>query len=276
VAAAPPPNAPEILEQFEQLFGELFRVTERVVPLVVERMYRGVVTEKRPVTIRRRVRCACAPRGCRLCDLVGWTVKTETLLVVVPEGITLGTRLRLPGKGDETLPTGPQDLIVEVVEVGPRAEELRAAQLAHETASDAHFNERRTAKALERKSAMRSALMLAIGLLVLGGIIAVSGGSEYLARTPTGQACARNADCRSNECLAIQRATPALPGSQLRFTTTDRHVCTERCETDSDCPATMECAGVHERLAGLSFAPSGPPDRRACAPREHELRDDTR
>jgi hypothetical protein len=130
-------------------------------------MYRGVVAEKRSVALRRRVRCACGrPAGCRACAFVGWTVENETLDIVVPAGIQLGTRLRLGGKGDEALPTGPQDLLVEIVEEGPRADELRAAHAAHEAASDEHHRKRRIARAVARTRGMRAGIIVAAGLLV--------------------------------------------------------------------------------------------------------------
>jgi hypothetical protein len=195
--------------------------------------------------------------------------------VTVPEGIPLGTKLRLASKGDEsalnvTLRRRP-DLYVEIVVEGPRAEELRAAQAAHEAGLETSHHQERSRTSVERQRSARAALLIVGVIGAIATLIPAWWLKDHFDKARVGERCFANADCRSNECLALTRQGEAmLPGSPTRFMTTEGHVCTTSCETDADCPSAMKCAGVHTGFVGVSldFAPNRPPDRRACSPRK--------
>ena len=214
--------------------------------------------------------CVRTTKRCALCHDVGWRVAAQTFRVRVPHATPLGTKLRLPGKGDETSETTREraDLLVELAAPGERAEELRSAQVAEEAALDARFAKERKAASVrgrhERRAVRVSALILITAVVLLAGAWFKEG---YLDKRALGASCGGNRDCRSGECLAIACAGSALPGSTLRPQTIEAHVCTHACQTDAGCPAAMECSSVHDTFSGFPFATNRPPDRLACAPR---------
>lgn len=271
------------LDDIREIFDELFpalgpfaktadgepprKVGDRLVPMVIEPGYRGIVAEERTIAVRRGVRCACALRRkrCPRCQDVGWFVHDQTFRVRLPAGVSLGTKLRLQGKGDEIEQTG--DLYVELVAPGERAETLRTWQVAEEAALDARQEERRAAMALGRRRARAKALQTAAFLSLPFAIIGVIWLAEHLGKRRVGEPCATSKDCRSSQCMAITRPQSPIGTSSLRLTETVGHVCTSTCTTIADCPEAMECAPVRERIAGLPFASNAPPDRLACVPR---------
>lgn len=244
------------------------------VPLVIERGYRGVEETTHSVTFRRRVACTCKLMGCRRCEFVGWIVRTETVNVRVPARIDLGTTFRLPGQGDAIVPDSPGDLAVEVVEESERANELRAAQQARET-EQANAWEAARVEALRNRRHHRRAALRAIGLLSVVGVVV--GGfvvKSHFDKGDIGAPCATNQDCRSAQCLIVQRALSAgetlqvgesrVPGTSLLAPIVERNICTTTCTRDTECPMTMKCGRAR---ASSLLAPNVTHIEQTCVPR---------
>jgi hypothetical protein len=194
---------PDFAELFSPFLDGSTRRTEadRTVAAMLDHAYRGG-GDQRKVTLRRRVRCGCTD-GCKECGQVGWTVKEETLTIVVPAGVALGSKLRLEEKGDEVA-VGPLvivgDLFVEVTEDGARAEELRAAQREHEAGLDASWTKASRAAAFARRKAMLNvSLLLGVPLALVVGMWS----KEHFDKRRLGETCARPTDCRSGDCLGV-------------------------------------------------------------------------
>ena len=218
------------------------------VPLVIERGYRGVGNTKHSHALRRRVACACALSGCRRCALVGWVVRTETVDVQIPEGLHVGSTLRLPGQGDAIAPGALGDVSVEIVEAGERAEELRAAQRALETTISAEWERTRLVRLRERRQRWFGAL----GVLAL---VVVGTGSLFLKyhfdKIDIGSLCETDSDCQSGRCASFRRPlllSESMQGGETLVTGTgplarvaERRLCTDTCTRNTDCPPTMKC-----------------------------------
>lgn len=232
-------------------------------PLTVGADYRGVSPGEHRVRFKRRALCGvCLGQGCDNCDCVGWSVRAESLDVAVRRDAEIGTRMPLTGTDDELTRTLRTEIHVEIVEEGPRADELRRAQAEYERAiEERHARERRDKLAGHRLAMVSLRLF---GLLVLG--VAGWWVKEYFDKGLPGASCAVDSDCRSHQCLTL-RASDALIAGLER---TRGHVCTSICTTDGDCPSTMRCAGVHVGVARpqLSFVPDREEDNAlACVPR---------
>jgi hypothetical protein len=287
---------PSVLANLETVFAELFSAgaNVRVVPLVVDRGYRGTAEEVRSVAYRRRVCCECqertgagqgfvlvtnnketdngaALRGCRKCEHVGWLVRGETCDVRLPAGVDIGKKLRLPGQGDILVSTAPGDLLVELAEEGERAAELREAQRAHEKKLDEQWTAARTRRVAERAQAKRRAIQLgaAVGVafLVFGGVLV----KTYLDKGELGAPCTMADDCRSSLCLTTRRAPRIgerlqdderlVPGRSRLDPLAERGLCTIDCKADEDCPRQMMCEELRE---SSTLSPNIGHSRRGC------------
>ena len=170
-------------EQLGELFAEgpSDAPPPRVLALVVKPVgYRDVAADIREVHFRRRARCAsCHGEGeCRRCDGVGWRLVPETIKVTVPTGAAIGTLLRIAGKGDDepsrravgfVVLSRVQDLHLELVEPGERADLLAAAARMHDESLAAEWH---TASARRRATARKNglALIVTLCLLAIGGL----------------------------------------------------------------------------------------------------------
>src|SRR5262249_32205283 len=158
--------------------------------------YRGVSPGEYRVRFKRRALCGvCNGHACHHCDRVGWAVRAESVDVAVQRDTAIGTRMRLPGKGDELLRTLRIEIHAEILEAGPRAAELRRGQEEYERAlEERHASERRDKLAAHRTG---MALLRLFALFVVG----VFGWwvKEYFDKRLPGEPCAADSDCRSHQ-----------------------------------------------------------------------------
>ncbi len=248
---------------FKDFFGGS---TARTVALLIGADYRGVAPGELRVRFKRRALCGvCAGQGCDNCDRVGWAVRAESVEVPVRRDTEVGTRMRLAGTDDEVSRTLHTEILVEIVEEGPRADELLRAQRAYEQALEGRY-------ALERREKL-AAHRMAKMMLRLGGLflVVVAGwwAKEYFDKRLPGGPCAVDSDCRSHQCLTLRTSHDTGIKGLPPIETTQGRVCTLKCATDADCPSTMRCAGVHVGAA-TRFVFSREPEHDnalACVPR---------
>jgi hypothetical protein len=205
------------------------------------------------VEVERVVRCGCndtrgyrdAP-GCDKCD-GGLVARAEVLRVRVPPGVAPGTKLRLRGKGHESLATGSGDLFVAI--------ETTSA------ASSPRSPRRPWSRADWR-----------VATLVLGGLVAAIGVPCYFASRPPlldfGAQCWTNGQCGSGMCLRPYESHPIPATDSVGIDTTPRWgVCTRRCAEDSGCPSAMRCVPVGWSSSPLVVIDDIHPSMQACAPK---------
>lgn len=217
----------------------------RVVALEVRRGYRDAPSEERQLVLSRHVSCkACSGAGCERCSLAGWTVADTMVKVIVPHGTAPGARLSLAsfesleGATDEDR-RFLRSIEIEMVEPGPRAGELAAAEAdfvdklvtAWRMDCDARLHGRRRRRLL--------AFVAAVALL------AVAGGWHWLTKATAGEPCASDSDCSSGRCMRLLTQSPTSNEPRV-----DGLMCSSRCETDLDCPRAMHCAITDELSAG--------------------------
>jgi hypothetical protein len=207
------------------------RTQARVIPLGVSRAYRDAPARPVVVDIVRRTSCPkCGEVGCASCAFVGWIVARETISVDVPEGATLGTRIKVEGVGD-VVDGRAQSLEFEIVDRGDRAAELRAANVDFETKLDTAWEMERTVKEGRRRRRIRLAVGAA-SVLVLALMVSAVG--SWVAKGGEGAPCEADDNCRSDICFGLQ--------------------CVPECKTTRDCPSDKMCFPVAER-------------QRACCPK---------
>lgn len=224
----------------------------RVVPLELARGYRDAAAEQLSVALARYVRCApCSRKGCERCGYVGWRVVESTADVLVPHGATTGTRVTVEGVGDE-IDGIARPIVVEIVEAGPRAAELRDAQADFEGKLETAWQMERAAHGRRRR---RTHVMVgaAIALLLLIPI------GRYIAKSSTGERCSNDDECRSSHCIRLMTVPPYPLSTRL-----DGQVCTASCVTDLDCPSPMTCRA--RTAEGSSQIALDVPDGLACIP----------
>lgn len=236
-------------------FGEAFLADPhgpRIVGLEVPRGYRDAPAEEREVSFTRYVECsACSRKGCELCSAAGWTIEETTAKVVVPHGATPGMRLPVGGAGN--LAGGvAQPIVVEIVEPGPRADELRAAASDFEGKLETAWQMDRSV----RRRGRRNMSIVAVAAMALLAFVAVG---QWFAKSSTGESCTTNDECRSGRCLSLLTMTPG-PVPRL-----DGQMCSSACTTDLDCPSTMHCADDGARRTERQYV-NGAPAGRACIP----------
>jgi hypothetical protein len=212
-----------------------------------------------PHTVRfeRLVRCPhCTAEsyrkvpGCDACHR-GLLPRSEKLDVLVPAGIAVGTKLRIQGKGHETLGGATGSLLLAIA---PPPPVVRPGF-------------RRARAVLERLRPTLSVIVLALGALGLigAGLWLAQGANDDLA--PVGSPCSDSRDCRSGDCLALwERPTFDFEGQAVPLPPRrSGAVCTTACETDADCPTSMRCVPVERRVSAVALPP-GDPNASACAP----------
>lgn len=236
-------------------FGEVFLASPngpRVVGLEVPRGYRDAPADERSVTFARYVECsACRREGCERCSFAGWTVEDTTAKVVVPHGATPGTRITVDGAGN--LAGGvAQPIVVEIVEPGPRADELRAAASDLESKLETAWQMDRSA----RRRSRRNVGIAAVGVVALLGFGAVA---HWFAKSSTGESCTTDDDCRSGRCIKMFTVTSDAT-SRL-----DGQMCSSTCTTDLDCPSATHCTGDGAPGTERQYVEGAPPGR-ACIP----------
>lgn len=259
------PLDPELRAVFDGIFAEFFarRPPTRRISLVVTRGYRGTVETTVPLALRRRKACAaCEGGGCGACAFVGWTVTPETVRVTVSKGMDVGTVLQLPGAGDDTIGSGAESadivagregrvivtggaLEVEIVEEGERAEELRAAQRAHEASLEADFTATKARIGAQRARSWKIVRGFLVVAAIAGVVFGAIGLEGYVARAPLAAACAANADCRSGLCITVRDEAAARASAAAGTTGPEvASYCSSTCVTSEDCPSTMSCANL--------------------------------
>jgi hypothetical protein len=222
---------------------------------------------KHPTSVTRIVRCPfCfatyrSGPGCDACT-EGLTTREETLVVRVPEGIAMGTKLRLAGKGHESCKEAPGDLFLTVeIDVPPPAE-ARSTKPTKPT-----WWNRRSSK---EKNGILALVGFVLPLTFVVGFVA-----ERKKLPDLGVSCTRGAECRSGLCLDLYEdaVTIDVPGggSFRGFPQRTGGVCTAECSDDAECPSSMRCLPVSRTttLPGVDLRGLGPgtPNARACSPR---------
>ena len=205
----------------------------RIIALEVERGYRDAKEEELTVAFARYVRCShCMRKGCPRCDYVGWNVHQAAAKVLVPRGATPGTRVTVEGAGDD-LGSGGRPLVVEIVQAGPRADELRAAQADFEGKLETAWGMEKAARGghRRRRGILASAMVLLLLLVPVG---------RWLAKPGAGEPCTKGNDCRSGHCIGLRSGPTWEPKTSARL---DALTCTDSCTTDLDCPESMRCRG---------------------------------
>jgi hypothetical protein len=243
------------LEEVAGSFGEVFLADPhgpRIVGLEVPRGYRDAPAEEREVAFTRYVECsACRRQGCERCSFAGWTLDETAAKVVVPHGATPGTRLTVSGAGN--LAGGvAQAIVVEIVEPGPRADELRAAAADLEGKLETAWQMDRSV----RRRGRRNMYIAAVAAMALLAFVAVG---HWLAKASTGESCSEDDHCRSGRCLSLLTVTS--DGTSR----VDGRMCSSTCTTDLDCPSTMHCTddgALRTKRQYVHGAPAG----RACIP----------
>ena len=266
-----PPSPVDLGDLFGGLFGT---VNKRVLPLEVLRGYRDSPREERPIELRRRARCfPCKGEGCKECSFVGWRVRTESVIVPIPPGSHVGSTIHVPQKSDSPLVSGipgfltgqQSELHVELVEPGERADELLAAQRAHEADMERAWEETRAKKVVERKGERRAIFVSLGAALSLGAICGGIFLTHYCGLSKTGERCTNDGDCRARQCLVLTRSDDFLMAHE------EGRVCTNTCDTNADCPSTMTCGAIartsipmlaSHRIDGLACVPNVPSSAR--------------
>jgi hypothetical protein len=240
----------------------------RRIPLEVRRGYRDAPSEVRELVVSRYVSCkACSREGCARCTFVGWTIGDTMVKVVVPHGTAPGARLSLDSL--ESLESASvedrqflRSIEIEMVEPGPRADELRAAEadfadkLARAWQMDCDARRNRIRR---RWQVVAGA---AVAMLVVGGV------SAWFEKASTGESCEVDSDCRYGRCLRLLTKAP------MGAPRVDGMMCSSHCDTDLDCPRSMHCTSADENDP-FGLGPSEPekkqyvanaPSKRACIP----------
>ena len=226
----------------------------RVVALEVPRSYRDAAAEEVTVPLARHVRCsACLGKGCARCERVGWYVEQTTATVLVPHGATPGQRITVVDAAD-VFDGVARPLLVEIVEPGPRADELRAAQADFEGKLETAWEMDRAALARKR----RRELVAGAAVLALLAFVPIA---RWYGRPGAGEPCTTDGDCRSGHCLELTTLTAeqALPR-------VDGHMCTASCSTDLDCPSSMHCRSNGDNDHRTHQIVVGAPAGLACVP----------
>jgi hypothetical protein len=198
---------------------------------------------RREIRVMRIVRCsACLAAKRERCSECsdGLTTREERLTVRVPAGIASGTKLRLAGKGHESMlaPTGDVFLTVDVQEPksttsSPASSPAEPAERA--LAEPAPAPTAKPSSSFLDQGARRSrtvVLSCLAGLALVGlGVLAF----DHASRAELGEPCTSAKQCRSGQCLTFDRGT----------------VCSDSCAGDNDCPPGMLCGrpdGPHPSL----------------------------
>jgi hypothetical protein len=196
------------------------------------------------------------------------------LPVTIPPGIAIGARLTLAGQGDHRS-NQAEDLIVELVDDGPKSVELLAQQRARE---DALFDEWDTQRVRQNRQIdrvrdqvrlRRWRWLFGIGLLLFGLMTVGLLFKQQIFGAVVGEKCKANKDCASDLCLTLETMKPISPLGMppLYLAHESNKVCTSACTTDSDCPVPMRCEGVESSYIHLFIAPPKP-NALACVPPE--------
>jgi hypothetical protein len=198
------------------------------------------------VSFARHVACKpCLGHGCGECELVGWIVEETTAKVTVPHGATPGTRLTLEGAAD-VIDGVARPLVVEIVEPGPRAEELRATERDFEAKLETTWQ-------MDRAPRVRRRRRLGIGVAVVLALLGVVQLKRFLAKPTTGEACVKNDDCRSGQCVRLIM----LYDGEYIWDRTQGTMCTATCATDLDCPSPMLCRPMSKSKNHTVCVPRG-------------------
>ncbi len=106
---------------------------------------------------------------------------------------------------------------------------------------------------------------LATRLLIMAALFGAVMGAAWLYHyiaiaKPTGQACRRNDDCRSEQCLIRRNSLlPSMAGGGT---------CTVTCTSDADCPSSMTCGEATDTATVGGVMLSGKGQRlQLCMPR---------
>lgn len=237
---------------------------------------------KRPVSVHRIVRCpSCfatyrAGPGCDACE-GGLTTRDETLTVSVPAGIAFGVKLRLAGKGHESVKDATGDLYLTIEldapKTIPRSESMDDAP--HESPSSSHEAPVTGSLWVRAKDlASRKAALVAMACVV--PLVVIVGYSlEQRRLSDLGAACTKGTECRSGLCLELydQGVSAELRGGKAFHGFPQRvgGVCTAECDGDHDCPSSMRCqpASRTQTYPNLELPMLGAPvpNAYACSPR---------
>lgn len=252
---------------------------------------------RRDVDVLRIVRCTtCLPAkkgdssvGCDACS-DGLTTREQRLSVKVPAGITTGTRLRLSGKGHESTQRPTGNLYLRLLVVGGKADQpsdpkpklesksaparsAPATAKPRESEADALFS----AVALRKQRRAKTILVSAAVAVALAGIGAFA--YDHASRAELGASCARDGDCRSDQCVGLYEPPPAIPISpslsppaeplRIGFPRRTGGICSDSCKGDEDCPPRMRCALASRstHFAGLPDLGPGEPNTLVCVSR---------
>jgi hypothetical protein len=214
---------------------------------------------KHEVVVDRIARCSCTDSatyrqrpGCSKCS-DGLIARSELLRVTVPADVSIGTKLRLAGKGHATLAGGAGDLFV-LLERAPVV-----AQTSPEPAAP------------PPRSKLTPKLAIAALAVIIPVSIAVGMYAARPRKPPLGAPCRDSADCESAQCLSLYEPQSIEFNGVVTNLAPRRTggVCTTGCTTDADCPSTMRCASVERSSALLAGLPRlGPirPNALACSP----------
>ena len=227
----------------------------RVVPLEVARGYRDAAEVEHSVSFSRFIRCLhCARKGCERCEFVGWRVQETSANVVVPHGSTPGTRITIEGVGDD-IDGGARSIIVEIVEPGPRADQLRAEQRDFESKLE-------TAWQMDRTTRVGRGRRMRIVAGICGLVLLAIPVGRWFTKATVGEQCTGPADCRSGHCISLM----TFPRPEAGSTTPrlEARLCSASCATDLDCPSSMECR-VRKGEHGSQMAVDVP-EGLACIP----------
>ncbi|MCW5832958.1 MAG: hypothetical protein KIS78_11160 [Labilithrix sp.] len=199
---------------------------DRVLPLEISRAYRDGPAKRVDVLVVRFASCErCWEAGCPRCAFVGWTVASGSITVDVPAGALPGTRIEVEGAGD-VVGGQARPIEFEVVEPGPRADELRFADTDFVTKLETAWSMERAAKARRRRrrrlTAVGGASALFLALIIHSAVSWVTKGGD-------GAPCTSDEKCRSDFCFGRSCTTP--------------------CAATRDCSAGMICLPVGSKGA---------------------------
>ena len=225
-----------------------------MVPLELARGYRDAKEEEREVTLLRYVECSrCAGGGCKGCASIGWSVESFTARVRVPHGAAPGTRVVVPD-ASHVVGGAARELTVEIVQPGPRAEQLAAEAADYETKLV-------TAWQMDEALHRRTMKKLRVGVAVIASFAALAAGVHWAAKSPAGERCASDVECRSGACLRLRTRTLGAEAIHA-----DGQLCTASCTSDLDCPHDMHCTVARRSSEDVGPYVQNAPDSRACIP----------